>query len=446
MVGFGSQGQPVDSKRSDFRRYYTQKMNLSLNAIDQDYQLYLSKLERQVFETKPGLNTEKITIPIVFHILYAPGRPYPAEEQVWWQLAALNRDFAATDYRIEHPADTIEGFAKRVADAELSFCIPGEIPYGKQTITGIHYVETNRTEWGPNWDMCAAASGGADPVDPDQYLNVWVVDLADTVSGWATYPLLKEMKQSKPESGFYEGIVISFDYFGQDRSAGGTAAAMYNEGKTLTHLAGNYLGLFDLWSENQLCADDYIDDTPIHNAPNFGCEAYKHVSTCHEQPVEMIMNFMDNSDDACQRMFTHGQKLRMQAMFAPGGPREELIHTPVDCSLESLVYPIAVAPVETIRENIIQSEGVATLDLAIWPNPASSSTNLEIRMSGNPLAGPLEILIYNSLAQLQSRITANVEGSHFQDKFDTSAWPSGTYWAVVYTRFGIASSSFIVQN
>jgi hypothetical protein len=35
----------------------------------------------------------------------------------------------------------------------------------------------------------------------------------------------------------------------------------------------------------------------------------------------MTMNYMDYTDDACMFMFSAGQKTRMVATFASGGPR-----------------------------------------------------------------------------------------------------------------------------
>jgi hypothetical protein len=35
------------------------------------------------------------------------------------------------------------------------------------------------------------------------------------------------------------------------------------------HLVANYLGIYELWNEVTPClADDFVDETPNHNAPN----------------------------------------------------------------------------------------------------------------------------------------------------------------------------------
>jgi hypothetical protein len=442
---FSSLYGQIDQDRP-IRYYFTQKMNNGLSIAEADYGQSQSKIERELADQQRFHKLEKVVVPIVFHILHQPGRPAPTAEQVWWQLAVLNQDFAAVDYQIKHPADTLEGFSQRVSDTEITFCIASTVDQGKNAIPGIHFVETSRPEWGANWDMCRSTSRGTDPVDPDQYLNVWVVDLADTVSGWASYPFLSDLKNEKPGADLFNGIVLGFDFFGQDAEAGGTALPPYNEGKTLSHLVGNYLGLYDLWDEYNPCADDYVADTPVHNAPNYGCQIYKHVTTCHEQAVEMVMNFMDNSDDACQRMFTQGQKLRMQGMFAPGGPRAGLLNTPTACSIGA--FPEVAELEERARFTAPETPATEGLKLQIWPNPSKDLTNIALLFPFEAAGDqtPIEMLIYTSQGQLQQRISdTHLSGDHHWE-VQTADWPSGVYRVMIYTTSGSAGASFIIQN
>jgi hypothetical protein len=80
------------------------------------------------------------------------------------------------------------------------------------------------------------------------------------------------------------------------------------------------MNLRHIWGD-ATCGNDLVGDTPTHNAANFGCPAAGHKSTCSGTPVEMTMNYMDYTDDACMYMFSGGQKTRMLAVFASGGPR-----------------------------------------------------------------------------------------------------------------------------
>lgn len=427
------------------RRYYTQIMNQGLNVADTSFGKTQRGQEKEIFENRTFLKVEKIDVPIVVHVLYTPGTTYPSEQQIWWQLENLNKDFAVANYQADHPADDLEKFSEKIADTEISFCIPRAIITSKKQYTGISFVETKTKQWGANWDMCSSQSGGSDPVDPDRYLNIWVVNLADSISGWATYSSVPVWGKGKADWKGVDGIIIDYDFFGQDEQLGGTAKAPYNEGKTLTHLVGNYLGLYDLWNDFSLCADDYVDDTPIHNAPNLGCQVYKHVSTCHEQPAEMIMNFMDNSDDACQRMFTLGQKLRMQSMFAPGGPRASLLHTLPLCEKQT---PLHLVQERSEADNPIPKTAAKEISLSIWPNPAGEEANVLVKTSGNPMAAisPIDLLIYNAQGQLQARLTGNVAENIFQSHIKTSGWPSGVYWVFAYTPNGVVTNRFSIQQ
>jgi hypothetical protein len=170
--------------------------------------------------------------------------------------------------------------------------------YGK----GIAALRDSDKSWS-TWDeMKDVEYEGSPGIESSKYLNIWVCDLPQGRGSYATS--IYDISEA-------DGIVIDAAYFGvkEDKESA------YGQGKTLTHLIGNYLGLHDLWNESEPCADDYVSDTPIHNMPNRGKPRYKHVTTCETRRLvqEMTMNFMDSTDDEYQMMFTEGQVRRMHA-------------------------------------------------------------------------------------------------------------------------------------
>jgi hypothetical protein len=103
-----------------------------------------------------------------------------------------------------------------------------------------------------------------------------------------------------------------------------TSGAPYNLGRTATHEVGHWLNLRHIWGD-ATCGDDLVGDTPLHNTANYGCPAAGHRSTCTGTPIEMTMNYMDYTDDACMYMFSAGQSTRMNALFATGGTRASML-------------------------------------------------------------------------------------------------------------------------
>ena len=399
------------------RQFYTQKVQsrIEANAAVQEAR---SSIEQEVEEAKRLKQHKKLIVPVVFHILYSSSAVYPNNDQVASQLLALNRDFASSEYN-SGEANIETDVAAYVADTEITFCVPQKDPSGKKT-TGINYMVTDTAVWGDSDNMKSELTGGIGPWDPERYLNVWVVRLADSISGWAQMP-------GGPRG--TDGIVLDYRYFGTE----GTSLAPYNEGKTLTHLIGNYLNLFDLWNEGNLCGDDYVADTPIHNGPNNHCMIEEtHVSMCDDNPVEMTMNFMDNTPDACMYMFTVGQKQRMQATLLEGGARAGLVEGEVQCGkvpkggTPSQAVVVSTAAVTTQAAETEWLDSLSSATVTVFPNPAIAEAHLVITVQQ---ATTVRTVIYDVLGKIVHQGDTSIEAGQHQIDLDVANWPTGAYYA-----------------
>lgn len=416
-------GLQVTAQDTILRQYATQKVNLRLKKDQREILDNQIKVEAFVANESKKINFKKLRLPLVFHILYTPGKEYPSEKQVLTQIEALNRDFSQKSYRVKHPADTLEKFAQRVEDTEIEFCLAKNGPDGKNT-AGIRYLPTTRSAWAAD-DSIKMAKVGIEPWDTEKYINVWVSTLADQVSGWAQMP-------GGPKA--TDGIVIDYRFFG----IGGTAKSPYDEGKTLTHLLGSYLGLYELWNDANPCQDDLVEDTPMHNAPNFWCTPYKHVSLCSGYPAEMTMNFMDNTFDACLYMFTSGQKLRIQAALAEGGPRYKLSQTEVKCDNKGLLSEELSAQTDPKIE-----AGSIPFEVKLYPNPANHEIKVLIH-SDTPQDAEVETFSLLGKSVFKSRY--QVVGTQ-EFTINSSTWPSGMYVFQVKTKsHQLAKQIEIIHN
>ena len=234
-----------------------------------------------------------IEIPVVVNVLYRTAAQNISNTQIASQIAVLNADFAATN-----------------SDLNLTPSIFQPVLAGN---TNIRFVldavvrkSTTTTSWSTN-DAMKKAPKGIAPSSPTTKLNIWCCNMGGGILGYAQFP---------GGSSTTDGVVIDDNAFGST----GTVTAPFNKGRTGTHEVGHWLNLRHIWGD-ATCGNDLVGDTPLHNTANYGCPASGHRSTCSGTPVEMTMNYMDYTDDACMYMFTAGQNARMQAVFAAGGPR-----------------------------------------------------------------------------------------------------------------------------
>jgi len=403
-----------------YRRFATQTVHQQLLQQQPQWREQERQALQYLHQYRQAGDIPSRTIPVIFHILYRTEAERVNVQQEQSQIEALNRDFAHQVLG-DHPALEREGFLARRPDSTgIHFCL-AQIEVNAQTIPAIQYVPTTVSTWSSDRAIHFDSLGGANVFRPDQFLNVWVGNFGD-LAGYAQFPGLAPTT---------DGIAIDYRYFG----IGGTAVAPYNEGKTLTHLMGSYLGLYELWSERVRCSDDYVFDTPVHNAPNYGCPTYKHVTTCYENSVEMTMNFMDNTDDACMYLFTYGQLIRMHAVLSERGPRSGLQQGTMVCSDEDL--PI----VETTIEQRSNSDTQASLDAIIYPNPAKGE--VQITLQGASPQMPYRINIFNTLGQLLA--TYPHEGTN-PITLPCGTWGAGIRLIKITTPNQIIAKTLIIND
>lgn len=241
-----------------------------------------------------------LEVPVHVNVLYKTSSENVSNAQIQSQIDVLNEDFAATNNDYGSTPSIFQSV--RSGDIKIRFI---------WTTANVTRKSTKKRSWNLNDDMKRSSRGGIDPTSPATTLNIWVCNLSSGYLGYAQFP-------NGPLS--TDGVVCDNNAFGRGNYPLYTA---FNLGRTATHEVGHYFNLRHIWGD-ATCGNDQVSDTPVHNASNGGCPAYPHYSTCSGTPVEMTMNYMDYTYDACMYMFTSGQSLRMQATYAVGGPRASL--------------------------------------------------------------------------------------------------------------------------
>lgn len=374
-----------------------------LKSYDPDIRDEIKTIELQIQEFKKKGKFEERILPVIFHIVQTPDMTKITEELINSQISALNRDFSSLEIIEKHPNDPEGMYKERAAIPQIEFCIPTFDEFGKPT-DGISTIEIGTQAESFFNSIKDSDKNGISPWNPKKYINVWVTDLAGIESGYAQMP----GGDSKTD-----GIVIDYDFFGlmdSDKNP-------YNQGKTLTHLMGNYLGLYSLWGKTE-CGDDYVDDTPIHNDPNFGEPEFQHISLCEDNELEMTMNFMDATYDEGKFMFTEGQVMRLQAILSENGFRSELSKTELECSEKK-----GLANRNFAEQNI----ELKNIEIAIHPNPAKDNIYINFKNIGEQ-----DYILYQ-IVRLNGEIIKRGEMRDLSTTqfLSTQNWESGGYLLVM---------------
>ncbi len=278
-------------------------------------------------------------IPVVFHVIHNYGPEYVSDNQIYDEIAYINRAYSRTSsdtvglvppYNGNIPGTNV----KYVGKGNIRFHLATIDPEGKPT-TGIvryySYLSNN-----------AGDEAKADPWPANRYVNIYLINrFSGSHAGAAAYAYPPSSAAGNP---YADGVIGFYDYLGHDN--------------TYAHELGHVFDLQHTWGNTNepevACGDDGVDDTPPtrgHNphaggsnmdafclrdqAPSTSAiwdttcskgysrsynaaqlEALYGISATSTTTIDYpdttnSQNIMDYT--YCSKMFTYGQVLRMRA-------------------------------------------------------------------------------------------------------------------------------------
>jgi len=241
----------------------------------------------KAFEAQHGVRIkEQISVCVYFHVIQdSNGDNDATSDQMLAQIDELNQDYSSAGVSFSMCGSDVtvndDWFAGIEDGSDLEYEMKSQLRVGDSTSLNVYLGK---------------------PGAPDENLL-----------GYATFPWDYQYDPSG------DGIVILYS------TLPGGDADHYNQGKTLTHEAGHWLGLYhtfqppdsgrNLSSRNNGCKGrgDYIRDTPSEKVAHYTC---RQTNSCPTRGKDPIHNFMDYTEDSCLTSFSAGQADRIQNMWS----------------------------------------------------------------------------------------------------------------------------------
>jgi hypothetical protein len=311
-------------------------------------------------------------IKVAFHVIYNPstGEGNIPDSQIAAQIQTLNNEYSSMGFSF------VLASTDRTGDRKWFTMVPG----------------------GAEKTAKAALA-----IDPTHRLNVYTCKPGQSLLGWSYFP------NSYPENSTMHGVVFHYG------SVPGGYLTAYNEGETLTHEVGHYLGLYHTFQGGCTAPGDYVDDTPYEGSAYTGGQCNLQRDTCPSAGLDPISNYMDYSYDACLTNFTAGQKARMQAITAQYRP------SILNAAARALDIA-AVSPAVGAAAGQVSFAGAL-------PNPSHGGTTLQYAL---PRAASVSLRLYSVAGRMVTTIDqgAKEAGAH-SVSFAGRNLAVGTYFAVL---------------
>lgn len=305
------------------------------------------------------------TIPVVVHVIHNGGAENISDAQVLSQFQVLEEDFGKV------AGSNGDGNG---VDTRVRFCLAQIDPNGNCT-NGIVRIQSPLAN---HQSHERALLKELSFWDNTRYLNIYVVrSINGSVGGYSSFP------GGPPDE---DGVVVRHNLFGNM----GTASGL---GRVTTHELGHWLGIYHVFNNGcgaDTCSDgDYVCDTPPANGPHYTCGMFNTCSNDVPDVNDQVENYMDYSPDACQNMWTNGQKLRMRGSLDSIRiviwQDSNLVSTGCDSNYTPPANCAVVADFVAISKEICKGNGVYFADRSLnnataWQwyfpggNPATSTS------------------------------------------------------------------------
>jgi|GEM_PF-786209 len=278
-----------------------------------------------------------IRIPVVVHVIHngealGTGRNI-SDAQVLSQIRVMNEDFR------RKPGTRGYNTFPNGADSRIEFEMAKRTPTGEPS-NGIVRYNATALNWGTGTISPTNINNIIKPAtiwDPNQFLNMWAINLGNGFFGYAQFPFFSGLLgfdcfgvgTAATGIGNTDGVVMNHNCFGSDDD--GTFPildANHRKGKVTIHELGHYFGLRHIWGDGN-CGSDFCEDTPTHDSPTSGCPSTQQTNNCNGTTnIELFQDYMDYSNDLCQNVFTKDQAIRMRTVLENSPRRKQLTYSP----------------------------------------------------------------------------------------------------------------------